>query len=81
VASLCSIMPNLKLKRISCLSNDELEKFTRSRCSRTHKPPPIKHRPLSVKCLAHKGLHVSAVRKNETYEHINLRFSQQEGGG
>ena len=76
-ADLCSVIPNLILKKgLKCLDETKLKKLTEvsryvnevaNLASRSNQPF------VGVSAFAHKGgLHVDAVRKNrETYEHIS----------
>jgi 2-isopropylmalate synthase len=75
-ANLCSVIPNLQVKRLmSCVSKDQLKRlrdvsrFVNEIANLRH----FKRQPfVGDSAFAHKaGIHVSAVRKKpETYEHI-----------
>jgi 2-isopropylmalate synthase len=75
-ANLCSVIPNLQVKRLmSCVSTDQLKRlrdvsrFVNEIANLRH----FKRQPfVGDSAFAHKaGIHVSAVRKRpETYEHI-----------
>jgi 2-isopropylmalate synthase len=75
-ANLCSIIPNLKLKRgIDCVSDAQLKtlkevsRFVAELANMT----PSKHQPyVGESAFAHKGgMHVSAIRRHSrTYEHV-----------
>ncbi len=76
-ADLCSIIPNLALKKgLGCLDQDKLKKLTEvSRyVNEVANLAPRSNQPfVGVSAFAHKGgLHVDAIRKNRsTYEHIS----------
>ncbi len=75
-ANLCSIIPNLKLKRgFDCVSDEQLatlkevSRFVAELANMT----PDKHQPyVGESAFAHKGgMHVSAIRRHsKTYEHV-----------
>ncbi len=76
-ANLCSIIPNLKIKRaIDCVSDTQLKtlkevsRFVAELANMT----PSKHQPyVGESAFAHKGgMHVSAIRRHSrTYEHVS----------
>jgi len=76
-ANLCSIIPNLVLKKgVSCISQSKLKKLREvaNFVNELALVPPFTHQPfVGESAFAHKGgQHANAVRKNpETYEHIN----------
>src|SRR5712691_6431254 len=76
-ASLCSIVPVLKLKlNIGCISDEDLARWTEASAfvDEIANMPPLEQRPfVGRSAFAHKaGLHVDGVMKNAlTFEHID----------